>query len=58
MGRIVVGRFLEVAGMGIVLTGLLLGISQRDLVKVELLYCGAGILVFYLGYWLERGGRR
>lgn len=45
--------------MAALLLGLLLGLSNREYVRIELMYLGAGIVVFYAGYLLERGaGRR
>lgn len=44
--------------MGAVLLGLVLGLGDRGLLKAELLYCAAGILLFYIGYLLERPARR
>ncbi len=49
-----VGRLLEVAGMGVVLLGLALGLTGTIDGRLELLYMGAGLIVFYGGYLLER----
>jgi len=54
----VIGRALEVFGLALPLVGLVLGILQRDLLRLELAYLALGAAVFYLGYWLERPYRR
>jgi hypothetical protein len=54
----VLGRFLEVVGMSAVLVGLILGMNRAEWVRLELMYLGAGLIVFYVGYVLERPQRR
>jgi hypothetical protein len=44
-------------GMGAVLIGLLMGISDARFVRHELMYLGAGIIVFYAGHVLRGGAR-
>lgn len=57
MARYVAGVFLQILGMAAVLVGLLMGVSDARFVRHELMYLGAGIIVFYAGHVL-RGARR
>jgi hypothetical protein len=57
MGRYVTGVVLQVAGMAGVLVGLVMGLSFGN-VRAELLYLGAGILLFYTGHVLRGGARK
>jgi hypothetical protein len=57
MARYVAGLVLQVAGMAAVLVGLLAGVSAGN-VRLELLYLGAGVIVFYAGHVLRGGAKR
>lgn len=57
MFRYVAGTVLQIAGMAAVLVGLVAGISVGN-VRLELIYLGAGLIVFYAGHLLRGGARK
>ncbi len=43
--------------MAALLVGLFLGMSRAEWVRLELMYLGAGLVLFFVGYSLERSKR-
>lgn len=56
MLRYALGRFLELAGIGVVTLGFLVGLSY-DAIRIELTYLAVGSGVFLVGRFLERSRR-
>lgn len=50
--RYALGRFLQVLGMATTLVGLLVGINLSN-ARYELIYCGVGIVIFFVGYLVQ-----
>ncbi len=48
------GRILQGLGLAIVLIGLFTGVSLNN-VRLELMYLGVGVVVFYGGRYVETG---
>ena len=58
MGRLVLGKSLELFGLTIILFGFFLGITQKVNLHFELMAMVVGGLMFYIGYFLERSFRK
>ena len=46
------GRFLQVVGFGLAGIGCIKGFDADTTERVMWTFCGAGLMVFYLGHWI------